>query len=64
MIAYVASSVTSVMTASHIANRINSVTDLQGKIVGVRRGNAAEKYMKTFKIKTRPFNHLWKRLTR
>ena len=58
VIAYVASSITSVMTAAHIANRINSVSDLQGRIVGVRRGSVAENAMKTFDVRARTFNHL------
>lgn len=58
VIAYVASSITSVMTASHISNRINSVADLQGKIVGVRRGSVGEDYMKASKVRTRSFNHI------
>ncbi|MPZ37260.1 MAG: transporter substrate-binding domain-containing protein [Rhizobiales bacterium] len=58
VIAYVASAITSVMTASHIANQINSVADLQRKIVGVLSGSAAEDYMKASKIRTMPFNHI------
>ncbi|MDQ8727986.1 transporter substrate-binding domain-containing protein [Bradyrhizobium sp. LHD-71] len=58
VIAYVASSITSVMTAAHIANRINSVTDLHGKTVAVRRGSAAEDQMKTFRVKMQPFDHI------
>lgn len=58
VIAYVASSITSVMTASHIQNQINSVADLQGRIVGVRAGSVAEDYLQTFKLRKRPFNHI------
>jgi polar amino acid transport system substrate-binding protein len=58
VIAYVASSVTSVMTASHISNRINNVADLQGQAVGVRAGSVAEDYVKGLHVKMRPFNHL------
>ncbi len=58
VIAYVASAITSVMTASHIANRINSVADLQRKVVGVLSGSAAEDYMRVSKIRTMPFNHI------
>jgi polar amino acid transport system substrate-binding protein len=58
VIAYVASSITSVMTAAHIANRINSVTDLEGRMVGVRRGSVAENAIKMFDVRTRTFNHV------
>ncbi|ARQ03241.1 transporter substrate-binding domain-containing protein [Pseudorhodoplanes sinuspersici] len=58
VIAYVASSITSVMTASHISNQIKSVADLQGRIVGVRAGSVAEDYLQTFKLRRRPFNHI------
>ena len=57
VIAYVASSITSVMTASHLSNQINSVADLQGRIVGVRVGSVAEDYLQTFKVRRRLFNH-------
>jgi len=58
VVAYVTSSITSVMTASHIANRINSVTDLHGKTVAVRAGSVAEKNMKQQQIRTVPFPHI------
>jgi len=58
VIAYVASSITSVMTASHIANQIKSVADLQGRIVGVRIGSVAEDYLSAFKVRKRLFNHI------
>jgi polar amino acid transport system substrate-binding protein len=44
VIAYVTSSVTSVMTAATIANQINSTADLPGKTVGVVEGGVAESY--------------------
>jgi polar amino acid transport system substrate-binding protein len=34
------------------------VTDLQGKIVGVRRGSVAEETMQKFRVKTRAFDHV------
>ena len=58
VIAYVASSITSVMTASHISNQIKSVADLHGRIVGVRAGSVAEDYLQTFKVRKRLFNHI------
>lgn len=44
VVAYVTSSVTSVMTASTIANQINSVADLTNKTVGVVSGTVGESY--------------------
>ncbi len=44
VIAYVTSSVTSVMTAATIANQINSTADLPGKTVGVVEGGVGESY--------------------
>ena len=44
LIAYVTSSVTSVMTAATIANQINSTADLPGKTVGVVDGSVGESY--------------------
>jgi polar amino acid transport system substrate-binding protein len=58
VIAYVASAITSVMTASHIANRISSVSDLQGKVVGVRRGSMAADVMPQYRVKLRNFDHV------
>ncbi len=44
LIAYVTSTVTSVMTALAITNQINSVDDLPGKTVGVLDGSVGEDY--------------------
>jgi ABC-type amino acid transport substrate-binding protein len=44
VVAYVTSSVTSVMTASTIANQITSTADLPGKVVGVVDGSVGESY--------------------
>ena len=58
VIAYITSSITSVMTAAHISNQIDSVADLQGKIVGVRVGSVAEEYMRSVFVGTMPFDHI------
>ena len=44
VVAYVTSSVTSVMTTLSITNQINSVADLPGKIVGVQAGSVSEDF--------------------
>ena len=44
VLAYVTSSVTSVMTTLSLANQINSLTDLPGKTVGVFTGSVAEEF--------------------
>lgn len=44
VLAYLTSSVTSVMTTLSISNQINSVADLPGKTVGVFTGSVAEEY--------------------
>ena len=44
VVAYITSSVTSVMTASTIAHQINGFSDLPGKHVGVMAGSIGEKY--------------------
>ena len=58
VIAYITSSITSVMTAANLTNQINSVADLQGKIVGVRAGSVAEQYMQSAYVGTMPFNQM------
>lgn len=58
IIAYVTSSVTSVMTASQITNEINSVADLSDKVVGVQGGSLSEEHMRSAFITTRPFARL------
>ena len=44
VMAYVTSSVTSVMTTLSLTNQINSVADLPGKSIGVFAGSVAEEY--------------------
>lgn len=58
VIAYVTSSVTSIMTIAHINRDIDNVADLQDKAVGVRVGGVAEAYLHARSITTVPFNHL------
>ena len=58
IIAYVTSSITSVMTIAHIDNNISGLSDLQGKSVGVRAGSFSEQFLKSRSIATVPFNHL------
>ncbi|NKW80701.1 transporter substrate-binding domain-containing protein [Ochrobactrum pecoris] len=58
IIAYLTSSITSVMTIAHIDNNISSLSDLQGKSVGVRAGSVAEQFLKSRSIATVPFNHM------
>ncbi len=58
IIAYLTSSITSVMTVAHIDNNISSLSDLQGKSVGVRAGSVAEQFLKSRSIATVAFDHL------
>ncbi len=58
VMAYVTSSITSVMTVAHIHNNITSIADLQNKSVGVRAGSIAEQTLKARSIATVPFDHL------
>ncbi|MFU0505817.1 transporter substrate-binding domain-containing protein [Pseudaminobacter sp. NGMCC 1.201702] len=58
VIAYITSSVTSVMTAAQVANQINSVADLPGKLVGVHAGSVSEEFMKASFANTRPFDRI------
>ncbi|TPF76302.1 transporter substrate-binding domain-containing protein [Brucella gallinifaecis] len=58
VVAYVTSSVTSVMTVTHITNRINNLADLQNKTVGVRAGSVAQQVLMARSISTVSFDHL------
>ncbi len=58
IVAYVTSSITSVMTVAQITNEINSAGDLHGRTVGVRRGSVSEEYMQATLVDTKPFNQL------
>ncbi len=58
VLAYVTSSVTSVMTTLSLTNQINSVADLPGRIVGVQPGSVSEDYARHVGLNTRPFSHI------
>jgi ABC-type amino acid transport substrate-binding protein len=58
IVAYVTSSLTTVMTVSALENSIESVADLPGKTVGTIRGIAAEGIAKEMGLKVRSFDTL------
>lgn len=55
VIAYVTSSVSSVMTALSLTHQINSIADLPGRTIGVLGGSIAEKYGLELRLDVRPF---------
>jgi polar amino acid transport system substrate-binding protein len=55
VVAYVTSSITSVMTASTIAHQINSFSDLHGKHVGVLEGSVGEAYCRQSMLDVQAF---------
>jgi ABC-type amino acid transport substrate-binding protein len=58
VLAYVTSSVTSVMTTLSLTNQINSVADLPGRVVGVQPGSVSEDYARRAGLNARPFQHI------
>lgn len=58
VLAYVTSSVTSVMTTLTLTNQINSVADLPGRPVGVFSGSVAERYAAGAGLDIRSFAHI------
>lgn len=58
VIAYVTSSVTSVMTALTLTHQINSLADLPGRTVGVRGGSVAETYSRDLRLSTQAYGSL------
>lgn len=58
VIAYVTSSVTSVMTALTLTHQINSIGDLPGRNVGVLAGSVGENYANDLRLATRPYPSL------
>lgn len=58
VLAYVTSTITSVMTTISLHNQIDSVADLPGKTVGVVSGSVAEKYARSEDLHTRPFDNV------
>ncbi|MCX8999732.1 transporter substrate-binding domain-containing protein [Rhizobiaceae bacterium BDR2-2] len=57
VLAYVTSSVTSVMTTLSLTNQINSVADLPGRPVGVQTGSVSEEYARERGLNLRLFAH-------
>ncbi|MGH6763327.1 MAG: transporter substrate-binding domain-containing protein [Phyllobacterium sp.] len=57
VVAYMTSTITSVMTAAHLTSQINSVADLQGTIVGARAGSVSQQYANASSIRAKPFDH-------
>lgn len=55
VVAYVTSSITSVMTTASITNQISSVADLPGKTVGVVEGTVGEEYAVDAVLQARSF---------
>ena len=58
VLAYVTSSVTSVMTTLSLTNQINSVADLSGRPVGVQPGSVSEDYARQVGLNARPFDQI------
>ena len=57
VLAYVTSSVTSVMTTLSLTNQINSVADLPGHAVGAETGSVSEEYAREQGLDVRLFAH-------
>lgn len=58
VLAFVTSSVTSVMTTMSLTNRINSVADLANKTVGVREGSTGDQYATLVGLDIRQYQNL------
>ncbi|WP_257666863.1 transporter substrate-binding domain-containing protein [Parapedobacter tibetensis] len=58
VLAYVTSSITSVMTTTSLTNQINGVADLSGKTVGVFTGSVSEEYAQETGLQTYPYNNI------
>lgn len=58
VVAYITSSITSVMTMNSLTSQINSVSDLSGKAVGVLRGSTAETFCRELGLAVVPFDDL------
>lgn len=58
IIAYVTSSITSVMTTTSLTNQIHSLSDLSGKTVGVLGGSVGEDYVQNLGIRTQNYDTL------
>ena len=58
VVAYVTSSVTSVMTTQSLTNQINSINDLPGKNVGILTGSASERYANETGLQTKSYSNI------
>jgi polar amino acid transport system substrate-binding protein len=58
IVAYITSSITSVMTANQIRSQINGPDDLPGKTVGTILGGAGESYCRNANLDTQVFNNI------
>ena len=58
VLAYVTSTVTSVMTTLSLTNQINGLADLPGKTVGVFTGSVAEEFARDTGLPRRSFAHI------
>ena len=58
IVAYITSSITSVMTANQIRSQINGPDDLPGKTVGTILGGAGESYCRSQNLDTQVFNNI------
>lgn len=58
VIAYITSSITSVMTATSLTNQIHSLSDLAGKTVGVLEGSVGQDYIQGLGIPTRSYDNM------
>lgn len=58
VVAYVTSSITSVMTTQSLANQINSISDLPDKTTGVLTGSASEKYAIEAGLQTKSYTDI------
>ncbi|MCW6512461.1 transporter substrate-binding domain-containing protein [Lichenifustis flavocetrariae] len=56
VVAYVTSTVTTVMTRNAIVRHIGSLADLPGKRIGVEAGSAAEDYIRAVSLDARPYD--------
>ena len=58
VVAYITSSVTSIMTLNKLKNEINGVQDLNGKLVGVIKGTVAEEFCQKHQIFVKTYTDL------
>ncbi|WP_374786296.1 substrate-binding periplasmic protein, partial [Paenochrobactrum gallinarii] len=58
VLAYVTSSITSVMTTLSLSSQIKSVADLSNRTIGVQPGSVSEVYAKQHNMKSQKFEHI------